>query len=374
MIKKIFITGLLIITSKISFSQEKLNFQGQLSAITSFSPDNELDWFVGARYIPQTSFQFNIDSVKTLDFEVAANIATTASFHPFNASKTTTDVDPYRIWARYSKNQFEIRAGLQKIDFGVATLLRPLQWFNQIDPRDPLQLTNGVYGVLARYYFLNNANIWLWGLYGNDKTRGFDVLKSADDEPEFGGRLQLPIPKGEIGFSYHHRTINDNTVTSTNSLSENKYGIDAKWDVTVGLWLEATYSKKNKNIGLLTHQTLLNIGTDYTFGVGNGLNVVAEHLITSFDEKAYTFNNNQNTTALSANYPLGFFDTISAMYYYNWSSKDSTVFINFEHQFEKFSGYVMAYYNPKTQQNIQTNDLTTSFSGPGIRLMLVYNH
>ena len=140
------------------------------------------------------------------------------------------------------------------------------------------------------------------------------------------------------------------------------------------MWFEATYSKKSKNIGSLTHQSLLNVGTDYTFGLGNGLNVVAEHLITSFDEKAFKFKETQNTTALSANYPLGFFDTISTMYYYNWDTNDSTIFVNLEHQFEKFSGYVMAYYNPKAQQNIQTNDLITNFSGPGIRLMLVYNH
>lgn len=357
-----------------SIAQNSIDFQGQLSAITSFSPDNNLDWFAGVRYIPQVSYTINIDSIQFIDFEVATNLSSTAAFHPFNDSKTTADADPYRMWARYSKNQFEIRVGLQKIDFGVATLLRPLQWFNQIDPRDPLQLTNGVYGVLARYYFLNNANIWLWGLYGNEKTRGFDALETNAKKPEFGGRIQHPIPKGEIGFSYHHRNIDNNPTLGIENITENKYGIDAKWDVTVGLWFEATYSKKNKNIGSLTHQSLLNIGTDYTFELGNGLNIVAEHLITSFDEEAFKFTKTQNTTALSTNYPLGFFDTISAMYYYNWNTNDSTMFVNFEHQFEKFSGYVMAYYNPKAQQNIQTNDLITNFSGPGIRLMLVYNH
>ena len=68
---------------------------------------------------------------------------------------------------RYSSDQFELRLGLQKINFGSASMLRPLMWFDQMDPRDPLHLTDGVWGLLARYYFLNNANIWLWGLYGN---------------------------------------------------------------------------------------------------------------------------------------------------------------------------------------------------------------
>jgi len=56
------------------------------------------------------------------------------------------------MWIRLSTKQFELRAGLQKINFGSATLLRPLMWFDKIDPRDPLQLTDGVYALLARYY------------------------------------------------------------------------------------------------------------------------------------------------------------------------------------------------------------------------------
>ena len=44
-----------------------------------------------------------------------------------------SSIDPYRIWLRYQINKWEFRAGLQKIDFGVAQLLRPIQWFNQID-------------------------------------------------------------------------------------------------------------------------------------------------------------------------------------------------------------------------------------------------
>lgn len=39
-----------------------------------------------------------------------------------------------------------------------------------------MQLTNGVYGILGRYYFANNANIWFWTLMGNEKTRGFEVI------------------------------------------------------------------------------------------------------------------------------------------------------------------------------------------------------
>lgn len=358
-------------------SQSKIKIKGQLSGITSYSPDNSLDWFLGGRYIPEASYKVKVDSLHNLDFNVALNMDGTLLFHPFTDSETDGNMDPYRVWARYSGENYEIRLGLQKIDFGSATILRPLQWFNQIDPRDPLQLTNGVYGALGRYYFPNNANIWVWGLIGNEKTRGFEAIETLNHIPEFGTRVQLPVPKGEIAFSYHHRTATSEKsfiIPDYKRIPENRFGLDGKWDVEVGLWFEATQTIKNKDVGILTNQTFINLGTDYTFGVGSGLNVTAEHLISSLDQDTFQFSNVENTTAVQANYPLGFFDTITAMCYYNWNSQDKTVFVNYEHQFSKITGYVMFYYNPDTQQAIQDNELNNNFSGPGIRLMLVYNH
>lgn len=362
------------------FAQKKLEFDGQVSLISSFSPDNDLDWFVGGRYIPELSYKIPIDSFQSIDFEASANLSIRSLFHPFDTAQSDIDLNSYRLWTRYTSKQFEGRIGLQKIDFGSATLLRPMQWFNQIDPRDPLQLTNGVYAALGRYYFLNNANIWLWTLYGNEKTRGFDAVITNRKIPEIGGRVQYPVPKGEIAISYHHRSANSMDLLTGfpeyqhEKIPENRIGIDGKWDLKVGLWLEAMHSHKSKNVGQFTNQTLLNVGTDYTFGIGNGLNVIAEHLLASFDETAFGFENTANFSALTASYPLGFFDTINTIFYYNWTAKNTTVFINYQHQFKHLTGYLMAYYNPATQQGIQQNDLVNNFSGPGIRLMLVYNH
>ena len=44
----------------------------------------------------------------------------------------------------------EVNKGVQKFKAILA---------EDIDPRDPLQLTNGVWGLLGRYYFMNNANL-----------------------------------------------------------------------------------------------------------------------------------------------------------------------------------------------------------------------
>jgi len=356
---------------KTTNAQNKPEFNGQVSAFGNYAPDNTYDGLLGGRYIPELQYNIGLDSTKNIDFEASANIYGTAIFDLFDESETDGDIDPYRIWGRYTGEQFEFRVGLQKIDFGSATILRPLQWFNQIDPRDPLQLTNGVYGALLRYYFLNNANIWVWGLYGNEKTRGFDALESYKDHPEFGGRVQSPLSKGEIALTYHHRTA---TNTAIEQIPENKFAIDGKWDVEVGLWFEASHTNSTKNIGDLTNQTLINGGIDYTFGIGNGLNVVTEHLVSTFDEKAFEFSNNAHITAATLSYPLGFFDNLSAVTYYSWETEDFSFFLNFEHQFKHFTGYFMPYYNPEQQQGIAQNELIYTSSGPGLRLMLVYNH
>jgi len=357
--------------------QTTLEFDGQLSVYGNWGPDGDMKYFFGGRYLPQLNLEVPLKSERLFDMEVAANIYGAVSFNSLDSIATDGDINPYRIWARYTGNQFEFRIGLQKIDFGSAFLLRPLQWFDEIDPRDPLKFTNGVYGALGRYYFLNNANIWLWVLYGNENTRGFELYKTYSKYPEFGGRVQYPVPKGEIAFSYHHRTADSTDAPippSNEKIGENKFGIDGKWDVKIGLWFEATYNRKSEDVGMFTNQTLINLGADYTFGIGNGLNIIIEHLFGAFDDKPFEFSNTTNTTASSISYPLGLYNSISSVVFYNWDSQKVSFFLNYEHNFKHITGYIMAYYNPKTQQVIGGNEFTNSFPGPGIRLMIVYNH
>ena len=373
--------AILLIFSWNSFvvGQQKVEFDGQFIMVGSYSPDNQLEGFLGSRYIPELSYLIPVDSAQTrfFDFEASANINGNILFSPFDTSNLDGNIQPYRIWARYNTNQFELRVGLQKIDFGSATLLRPIQWFNQIDPRDPLQLTNGVYGVLGRYYFLNNANIWLWALYGNEKTRGFDAVETNKKIPEFGGRIQYPTKKGELALSYHHRSANStslNFLPQIEKIPEHRVGLDGKWDVGVGLWFESAFIYKTKDLASLTHQALFNVGIDYTFNIGSGVNVVLEHLAIASDDKFLGVENTANVTAAMIAYPLGFFDNISGVFLYNWTAESFTFNINYNHQFEKISAYVMAYYNPSAISGIQQNDLVNQFSGPGIRVMIVYNH
>lgn len=358
-------------------AQHAFAFKGEASVYGSYSPNNDLDLFFGGRYLPELNYGYTFENKSLLDFEVSANVNGSVLFRPFDSAETDGAIKPYRVWARYSGQQYELRLGWQKINFGPAMMLRSLQWFDEMDARDPLKFTTGVYGALARYYFLNNANVWVWGLYGNENPRGFESLKNNKKIPEFGGRLQLPVPKGEVALTYHHRSASSENVVDIplfEKIPENRYALDGKWDIGVGAWFEAVHINKTKDVGVLTNQSFLTLGVDYTFAIGNGLNVTMENMVSTYDQKAFAFENSSNVTATSMSYPLGLFDNISTMVYYSWKAKDFSLFVNYEHQFQKFTGYIMAYYNPKSQQSIGSISYENSFSGPGIRLMLVYNH
>jgi len=367
--------------SVFAIGKTNLDFTGQVSLFSNYSPQYQMNFVNIGRYIPQLVFSDTLANSHLIDFEASANINGSASYHLLDISAYQGNISPYRLWGRYSGKQFEIRIGLQKIDFGSATLLRPLQWFNSISPRDPLKITNGVWGALGRYYFLNNANVWAWVLYGNEMRRGLDLIGSYKNDPEYGFRYQQPLPKGEIALSYHHRTIETQnwfTKPTTGIFPmknpEDRIGLDGKWDLGIALWFEAVYIKPSKESLNYSDQALLTIGTDYTFGIGNGLYVLFEHLISNIRQTPSVFDVNNNITASTISYPLGLDDNISSIVDYGWDTKGMSLFLNYSHQFEKFMGYIMLTYNSQNTIKIQNLIFTNPYKGPGIQLMLVYNH
>ncbi len=359
--------------------KDSVLFKGQISGWVHYNSNNSLPLWNGARYIPQVNYEIKPSGDKLIDFEVSINAYGSLGLNPFDSISTSGKFKPYRLWARYSTHQLEIRAGLQKINFGSASLLRPLMWFDQVDPRDPLRLTEGVWGILGRYYFLNNANIWMWGLYGNTSTKGWETMPTKKNIPEFGGRVQFPVPKGEAAFTYHHRSASNNFGTegfenNGKNITENRFAFDARLDVTVGFWLEAAWINKKRDLGIFTNQEIGNLGIDYTFGIGNGLTVTYEQLVSSYDEKPFNFDNTVNFSLLNMTYPIGLFDNLSTIIYYDWTNDSAYNFVNWQKQFNKLSLYFMGYINPK-KYNIPTQgNGEMLFAGNGIQVMLVFNH
>ena len=125
---------------------------------------------------------------------------------------------------------------------------------------------------------------------------------------------------------------------------------------------------------MFTNQEIFNVGLDYTIGVGSGLYMAYEQLILAYDEVAFSFENTISFSLLSFSYPIGMFDNLSAIVYYDWKNNNAYNFVNYQHQFNNISMYIMGYWNPENY-NIPTQGGSTNlFGGKGVQLMFVWNH
>jgi len=359
---------------------QTVDWQGQLSAWLTASDAQSVGTQLGLRYIPTFSFKKTFGEKFSLDAEASFNIFGSAQIHRLDDTQTTSDFKAYRLWLRFSTSQFEARLGLQKINFGSAMLLRPLMWFDRIDPNDPLQLTEGVYGLLLKYTFLNNANIWLWGLSGNSDPKGWEAVPSRRKSAEYGGRFQVPVLEGELALSYHHRRIDPQRSLyplppeEKQAVPENRLALDGKWDIGPGVWFEAVLVNQDFEFYRLRVQKYLNVGLDYTFSVGNGLHFLTEYLIMASSEKVAAAGETIRFSAFSLDYPLGLLDRFRGMVFYNWKTKDWYRFITWQRAYDKWSFYVIAFWNPEEYRIYASQPGKNLFGGKGIQIMAVFNH
>ncbi|MBD3413774.1 MAG: hypothetical protein GF421_04985 [Candidatus Aminicenantes bacterium] len=378
--KKWILTALLLLLFSGSSFSQTFRTKGVITGWLAGHADQAVQPLLGLRYIPTLSIEHSMEKEIKLDAEFSLNAYGNLEFQTLKEVRSEGDIKPYRMWLRLSTRQFEARVGLQKINFGSALMFRPLMWFDRLDPRDPLQLTDGIYGLLLRYYFLNNVNIWLWGLYGNNDTKGWELIPTSDNTPEFGGRIQVPAGKGELGLSFHNRTI-DLSETPRNTplprhtdISENRLALDGKWDIGVGIWFEGTVFRQNSSWLPYPWQQTLTLGVDYTFGIGNGLHVVGEHFLFTLSSDFLCSGQDVQFSALSLNYPLGLLDSLSGMVYYDWENHDFYRFINWQRTYNRWQIYIMGFWNPEEFLIYQGNSDRSLFTGTGFQIMIVYNY
>ncbi|MEN8229641.1 MAG: hypothetical protein ABFS38_15885 [Bacteroidota bacterium] len=372
------IASVIILAGPLKVSAQSLDFNGQAISWATLNPAEPFQAQGGLRYIPKLSFSLPAGNF-SLDGEFSANLWGSGTLYARDSTVFDEQLSPYRMWIRFSGDQFELRAGLQKINFGSAVMFRPLMWFDRIDPRDPLQLTDGVYGVLGRYYFLNNINIWAWALYGEGKTKGWELFPTLNRSIEYGGRLQVPLPTGEIAASYHHRTADPSgvipdSISEGHSSPENRLALDTKFDLLVGLWFEAALIHQDLDFTPMQYKSLLNAGMDYTFNVGNGINLMTETFGYLQGEKLLGANEKVFFGLLSATYPINIIHNLSAMLFYDFSNNEIYRFINWGITYDRWSFYVMGFWNPDTYNLYNLDYQMDLYSGWGFQLMAVFNH
>jgi hypothetical protein len=370
---------LFVFTGNLHAQDFSFLLENQFSTWLSARKDKPWQYQTGGRYIPTLTIANQTKKGRLFDAELSVNTYANAFFKGTKYDNSDKDFKPYRMWIRYSTPRLELRAGLQKINFGSATIFRPLMWFDKMDFRDPLQLTDGVYGILGRYYFPGNMNIWGWVLRGNDKVKGWETAPSKKNQNEYGGRFQVPVFTGELGLSYHNRKADFSAfypmaqTTDKTWFPEELVGIDGKWDLGIGLWFEYVNKKNDRdNIVVTNTETFLNVGMDYTFGIGNGLSITSEYFWYSNHAGNDQQKISKNYAALAVGYPFGLMNNVSGMVYYDRDTKEWFRFVNISRKYDYWSYYLMAYWNPGDSALYGSGN-KSFFAGKGVQVMAVVN-
>ncbi len=347
------------------------NLEGQFTGWTTEAEIHDT-WenMSGLRYIPDMTLASDVNAHSILDAEFSLNCFAISGSGPY---RDDMDLDLYRASLRYTTSQTETRIGLQKINFGPARLLRSLRWFDRLDPTDPLQLTEGVYGLRFRYDALNTANFWVWGLYGNGDTKGYEILPTPPSELEAGGRLQYPLFNGDVGLTFHSRPV-DGSRYGIPEFRETRFALDGRWDIEIGLWFESVFQHQNSSLVPYEWTKRSTLGADYTFDIGSGLYVLIEHMGVGLSDKALGWKNDFHISAFSMNYPVGVMDRLTAIGYYYWNQEKYYQYLNLSRTYDRVTISIGLFYYPDmtgTDEGLFQDMIAGSKGG---EIMIIFNH
>jgi len=346
------------------------DFRGEVSGWYIFSRDGSENYcYMGARYMPRLTLTHELESGNLLDFDISLNAYISASSCEYEEDN---ELELYRLNGRYATDLTETRLGLQKIAFGPAYVLRALMWFDNVDPRDPLGLTDGVYALRFIYTGLNNARYWAWVLYGNEDPMGYDYLPTASKVPEFGGRLHYPMLAGELAATFHYREVD--APDPLDNFREYRYALDGRWDFAIGLWFESVVQQQRS--GQLPYQwtKIATLGGDYTFGIGNGLYFLIEHMALALSEKAAGWDEDRQVSACMMNYPMGISDNLQMIASYLWEDSQFRIFGAWQRTWDDWMLNIAAFHYPPSSDDGDALQQTVTGAGYGGRIIISLNH
>jgi hypothetical protein len=227
-------------------------------------------------------------------------------------------------------------------------------------------------------------NIWMWGLYGNEEVKGWEAYPTDSGNVEYGGRVQIPLFSGECGVSYHHRNASLSDI-SLDPVPESRIGVDGKWDVGVGLWLEGAVVRTDLSgipeaflqqypLLRLDYQRYICAGLDYTFGIGNGVYALVEHFLTDLSDEAWgSTNESQQLSAVSLRYSIGTLDELSGVVYYDWDKEEIYRYGKWTRTYDRWMINLIGFWNPEAALYDRSDSYNTLL-GRGIQLIIAYNH
>lgn len=119
---------------------------------------------------------------------------------------------------------------------------------------------------------------------------------------------------------------------------------------------------------------MITLGLDYTFGLGNGLYFLIEHMTAISSKSLLGWDEGSQTTAVSLNYPIGLLDNLSFIGYYSWDLNRHLLNLNWRRTYDTVVFNVNLFHSPQAPAGrtvLETDALTAGYGG---RIMIIYNH
>jgi len=193
----------------------------------------------------------------------------------------------------------------------------------------------------------------------------------------------VPLFKGELAATYHRRKAAIDGLVPVMGpppesplpvppVPEDRFAVDGKWDIGVGVWLEGALVHQRTALLPASYQRALTFGLDYTFGLGNGLNVMAEHFRLASAVRAFGRGDGLSLSALLLRYPPGLLSEVSGIFYYDWEGRGLYRFLSWKRTTDDVSFSVIVFWNPAEVQVFRGRPGSASFAGTGFQLLLAY--
>ena len=215
----------------------------------------DIDWIITGLNDTLTS-EFIITKSKVFQFkkrefkyEVSRYI-NTSNLLKENWETSDIEIKKHRGYIAYKQNSI-YKLGLQQISFGYADYLRPLDWFDTLDPLTITPISDGV-KALSRTRLKKNHNTKQWLLYENNEIQENQYFESKNHTTEYGGFYQLFKKKSEHLISYHYRQIQDISTHQTGQ--EFRVGTGHFFDKQLPLWFEQSMS-----INQINHEKTIHV-------------------------------------------------------------------------------------------------------------------
>jgi len=342
----------------------QIHYRGQILTSGQWqSVSNHLSVF--SRYYPDILWRTDSDwGFADLDLSYRFNISNQNSAWKFDGSW-------YRAQFRIGGNSWDLRGGLQQLNFGPGKYLRSLRWFDTLDPRDPLQLTTGVIGVRFKAYS-QRTTTQVWVLENTSSLRGWEWIPGSGNAPELGGRF-LMTAGGDMGLTVHTRSIRIDPNLgdgSSDSGREWRFALDGMWDIGPGVWFEGVLTHRNlSEFSSWNQETSFSIGMDYTFPIGQGITTTVEFLDARLGTISNSVRNNQ-FSAVEVRLPLTITDQLSWVVFSDIHSGLTISTLSWQRILDAWILYVAWV----SHSQVASTRFNNTGLGDGLTLLLVFNH